>query len=60
MTHQEKLKEIQDHPENHQHGWEELFVCCLVDGALDTRLLEIHQKEGHDVQQGPCLCGAWH
>ena len=64
-----KLKDIQEHPENHRHAFGELSACCMVGGALDLSLMEAHSKYVDlgtnggtrcDVVDGPCACGAWH
>ncbi len=64
-----KLKDIQEHPENHRHGFGELQACCIVGGAIDLSLMEAHSKYADlgtnggvrcDVVDGPCACGAWH
>ena len=67
MTRAQKLKEIQDHPERHQHTFEDLQRCCFDDGALDMQLMEAHAQgmgtnggRRCDVSNGPCSCGAWH
>jgi hypothetical protein len=66
-TTEERRREIVGHPENHMHNYEQLMACCMVDGALDTMLLQSHEgifgSNGGsrcDVGNGPCSCGAWH
>ena len=68
-TREEVLKDIQEHPENHIHNFDELTACCLVDRALNLSLMEAHSKfvdlranpvTKCDVTEGPCACGAWH
>ncbi len=63
------LKDIKNHPENHHHDFGGLQVCCMVDGALDTLLMQAHQDyapvgynggQRCDTTEGPCSCGAWH
>ncbi|OGZ33121.1 MAG: hypothetical protein A2V69_01740 [Candidatus Portnoybacteria bacterium RBG_13_40_8] len=63
------LKDIKEHPENHHHDFDGLHACCVINGALDTLLMEAHQKYANlgtnggqpcDVTEGPCSCGAWH
>ena len=44
MTRAQKLKEIQDRPEWHQHTFEDLQRCCFDDGALDMQLMEVHAE----------------
>ena len=65
----ERLKEIREHPEKHRHDFSGLQACCLIDGALDTAVMEAHEvyaSQGTnggrrcDVSSGPCSCGAWH
>ena len=64
-------QDIREHPENHNHAdLARLEACCTVNGALDTRLMEMHEglaspvigvgSRRCDVQSGPCACGAWH
>lgn len=62
-----KIEDIKKHPENHKHyGMNELSRCCMVDGALDLYIMELHPAVGYnggqkcDVSSGPCSCGAWH
>jgi hypothetical protein len=68
MTRDEKLADIREHPERHQHDFAALTLCSTVDGALDTTLVDAHsgitgRSNGGvqcDVNRGPCSCGAWH
>jgi hypothetical protein len=68
MTTEEKLKDIKEHPENHQHDFGGLERCCMTDeGAYSALLMEAHRGTvpqrnpgGCDVRSGPCSCGAWH
>lgn len=67
MTRQEKAKHIREHPDQHMHrDMYTLSSCCMIDGALDLALMEMHPAQGYnggqkcDVQEGPCSCGAWH
>lgn len=70
MTHDEKLRDIQEHPENHRHDWNDLQGCCLVENAFDPQLMEAHPRitiagrpwggRKCDVLEGPCACGGWH
>lgn len=69
MTYDEKLQDIRNHPELHRHSYEALVACCFHGGALDSRLMEAHEKHSNlgtnggvrcDVTSGPCACGAWH
>lgn len=60
MTREEKLKHIQEHPEQHLHSFEDLMFCCLVNGALDLSVQQAHEQGRCDVTDGPCSCGAWH
>jgi hypothetical protein len=67
MTYEERLKDIKENPEKHQHEFGALQACCMVDGALGLRLMEAHKGTvpqrnpgGCDVVRGPCSCGAWH
>lgn len=61
-----KVKEIQEHPELHKHDYDSLIDCCIVDGAIDLQLIDLHPAVGYnggqkcDVIGGPCSCGAWH
>ena len=64
-----KLKDIREHPEKHRHDFGELQSCCVIDGVLDTAVMEAHSvyaSQGTnggrrcDVSSGPCSCGAWH
>lgn len=66
-TRGERIKHIKDHPQQHMHNdMYELQRCCMVDGALDLMMMEIHPAIGYnggqkcDVREGPCSCGAWH
>jgi len=63
------LKDIKEHPENHRHDLARLYACCIIDGVLETLLMEAHQRfaslgtnggQRCDVTKGPCSCGAWH
>ncbi len=69
MTLDEKLKDIKEHPDRHRHTFEDLQRCCFHGGALDMRLMEVHEIHAStgtnggrscDVTSGPCACGAWH
>ena len=68
MTYEEKLKDIKDHPYDHQHSFEALQKCCFLNGAMDLRLIDAHEDiigrtNGGvrcDIIDGPCACGAWH
>ncbi len=72
MTHQEKLDDIQQHPEQHRHNFWELQACCFINGALSMALIAAHQDMSTvfpnrhfggtkcDVEFGPCSCGSWH
>lgn len=68
MTAREKLDDIKKNPNNHMHTFDELTLCCMVDGAFDCMLMEAHSDIGIgdnggvrcDVVKGPCACGAWH
>lgn len=66
---QSKVQDIKDHPERHRHDFSGLTSCCMVDGALDSRVQEAHSRYASfganggqrcDVSSGPCACGAWH
>lgn len=62
------LEEIKARPELHRHlDLNDLTRCCMIEGAIDLRLMEAHEgllgtngSRGCDVQSGPCACGAWH
>lgn len=66
MDRNERLKHIQEHPEEHKHSFEDLTACCMVGNAFDPLLMEAHPELGRnggqkcDVVDGPCSCGAWH
>ncbi|KKR09967.1 MAG: hypothetical protein UT37_C0007G0018 [Parcubacteria group bacterium GW2011_GWA2_39_18] len=68
-THEEILKDIEEHPENHIHDFYGLSNCCLVEGVIDVSLIEAHSKfvnlgtngsQRCDVTEGPCACNGWH
>ncbi len=68
-THDSVLKDIKEHPENHMHDFEGLQRCIIIDGVIDSRLMEAHEEcvnlgtnggRRCDVVSGPCSCGAWH
>jgi hypothetical protein len=66
-TTEERRREIVNNPHKHIHTYEELVSCCMVDGCLDTMLMQSHEgflgSNGGarcDVSSGPCSCGAWH
>ncbi len=65
----DRLQDIKNNPENHKHDFDGLQRCCIIDGALDTMLIEAHSEYvsmgsnggvACDVSSGPCACGAWH
>jgi hypothetical protein len=65
----DRLENIKQHPEDHHHDYDRLLSCCMVDGALDTLLMQAHQDyapigynggKACDTTDGPCSCGAWH
>ncbi len=65
----DKMKDIQEHPELHRHDFPQLQACCMVGDAIDLSLMEAHSKyvnlgtnggQRCDVVSGPCSCGAWH
>lgn len=70
MTSDERLADLQAHPERHKHkDLNELTACCLIDGAVDLSLLDAHARYAPvrvaganrcDVREGPCSCGGWH
>lgn len=67
MTIKEKLADIKKNPGSHQHSWESLQACCIVNGAFVGSIMVAHEgiygNNGGmlcDVRQGPCSCGAWH
>lgn len=70
MTREEKLKDIKENPEKHEHNdLNGLTRCCFINGALDLGLMDAHQEHVNmgtnggqrcDVREGPCACGAWH
>lgn len=64
---EKRLQDIIDNPDNHQHDFNDLLNCAMVDDALNMRLVEAHRgvvpqrnPGGCDVPIGPCSCGAWH
>ena len=67
---QQKLEHIKNHPGEHHHkDLNALNRCCMVGGAIDTGLVDAHQRyapvgrnggQNCDVSDGPCSCGAWH
>ncbi len=40
--------------------YQDLLEACLIEGAVDMRLMAAEEENGHDVREGPCCCGAWH
>lgn len=69
MTREERIQHIKDHPDEHKHTAGELTACCMVDGALDLSMMDVHGNyvdlgsnggTNCDVVDGPCACGAWH
>jgi len=42
-TLEERRREIVGHPENHNHSYEALIVCCTVDGATNDMLMHSHE-----------------
>ena len=69
MNREEKLKDIQEHPDKHFHTWIDLQACCIVDNAIDCQIMDAHPKmagsgsnggNACDVTEGPCACGGWH
>jgi hypothetical protein len=64
-----KYNDIKQHLHDPHHDYPGLLVCCTVDGALDTLLMQAHQdyapvgRNGGvacDTTEGPCSCGSWH
>ena len=64
-----KIKDVQEHPDRHRHDFSGLQLCCIVDGILDSRIMDAHEQHASfgtnggrrcDVSHGPCSCGAWH
>lgn len=43
-----------------KEDFEELLKVALVCGEIDLRKLREQEIDGHDVETGPCSCGAWH
>lgn len=74
MTHydslySDRLADIRNHPELHQHSYDELCACCeVLPGVLDANLMDAHRgavvqtnvRGKCDVTEGPCSCGSWH
>lgn len=69
MNRNQKIEDIKNHPERHKHDFEGLQQCCMVDGALDCQIMDLHSQYVDmgtnggtrcDVTKGPCACGAWH
>ncbi len=63
------LEDIKDHPENHIHNMDALMACSMINGAIDSGLLDAHSKYVDlgsnggircDVIDGACACGSWH
>ena len=62
------IKDIRKHPENHKHDYDGLIACCMINGAIDCRVMDVHSEISTrsnggvrcDVTSGPCSCGAWH
>ncbi|KKM94644.1 hypothetical protein LCGC14_1196160 [marine sediment metagenome] len=67
-TMENKLKDIQNNPENHIHkNFDALMACAFVNGAINLAIMTAHEGLcGYnggvpcDVRSGPCSCGAWH
>ena len=66
---QEMVEDIKQHPEKHHHDFVGLERRCLIEGAMDLRVMEAHSKYAPtgsnglskcDVTSGPCACGGWH
>ena len=66
---EEKIKDIEEHPEAHKHTYGDLHSCCTIAGAVDLSIMEAHRKHVDlgtnggvrcDVTEGPCACGGWH
>lgn len=52
MPKEEKLKHIQEHPEEHKHCYNELIGCCFIGEAVDEKIMEAHGKiSGYNVPQ---------
>lgn len=66
MTHDELLEDIRRRPEAHRHTFEELKLCCFVDGAISLMLIDAHEglvkgpDRMCDVTSGQCACGVTH
>lgn len=69
LTKEKRWEHITKHPERHLHDFEKLIECCMVDGVIDTKLMQAHSDyvdfgsnggRKCDVLSGPCACGAWH
>ena len=63
------LEDIKAHPENHIHNIDGLMACSMINGAIDSGLLDCHSQYvdlGNnggvrcDVIEGPCSCSGWH
>lgn len=68
-TYESVLQDLKDHPEKHKHNWGDLAQCCMIGGALDITLMDLHSQlvdlgtNGGvrcDTIKGPCACGAFH
>ena len=66
---EDKLRDIKEHPEKHEHDFEGLTQCCFINGAINMSVMDAHAKYASvgmnggvrcDVTSGPCSCGAWH
>jgi hypothetical protein len=66
---EEKIDDIRQHPDQHQHDYAGLVRCSMINGAIDVAVMEAHAQYVNigtnggarcDVTEGPCACGAWH
>lgn len=64
---EDRLSDIKNHPEKHQHDFVGLAACCMIDGSYVLRIQSAHEglvpqrnPRPCDVTKGPCSCGAWH
>jgi hypothetical protein len=65
----DRIKDIEDNPDNHKHTFDDLQLCCTHAGYIDLSVMDAHRKYVNlgsnggvscDVIKGPCACGGWH
>lgn len=64
-----KINDIKSNPGAHRHTYTALHQCCMINGVLDSKVMQAHEDHAYvgtnggqncDVTSGPCSCGAWH